>query len=89
MKVVLGFASILEMLQKGIPVSIGTYGAPSNNRIDMMRDMYLTSIIYKGRTLNAEALYDEQILEMTTLNGAKCALMENELGVNNICNKQN
>ncbi len=37
MKVVLGFASIPEMLEKGISVSIGTDGAPSNNRMDLMR----------------------------------------------------
>ena len=80
MKVVLGFASIPEMLDKGIPVSIGTDGAPSNNRMDMMRDMYLTSLIHKGRTLNPEVVYAEQILEMATLNGAKCALMENVIG---------
>lgn len=80
MKVVLGFASIPEMLHKGIPVSIGTDGAPSNNRMDMMRDMYLTSLIHKGRTLNPEVLYAEQILEMATLNGAKCALMEDQIG---------
>ncbi|MCR8743989.1 hypothetical protein [Romboutsia lituseburensis] len=51
MKVVLGFTSIPEMLDKVIPVSIGTDSAPSNNRMDMMRDMYLTSLIHKGRTL--------------------------------------
>ncbi|MEG0855320.1 MAG: amidohydrolase [Terrisporobacter sp.] len=80
MKVVLGFASIPEMLHKGIPVSIGTDGAPSNNRMDMMRDMYLTSLIHKGRTLNPEVVYAEQILEMATLNGAKCALMDDVIG---------
>ena len=80
MKVVLGFASIPEMLYKGIPVSIGTDGAPSNNRMDMMRDMYLTSLIHKGRTLNPEVVHAEQILEMATLNGAKCALMEDVIG---------
>ncbi|MEG0514748.1 MAG: amidohydrolase, partial [Cetobacterium sp.] len=48
MKVVLGFARIPEMLEKGLNVSIGTDGAPSNNRMDMMREMYLTSLIHKG-----------------------------------------
>lgn len=80
MKVVLGFASVPEMLHKGIPVSIGTDGAPSNNRMDMMRDMYLTALIHKGRTLNPEVLYAEQVLEMATLNGAKCALLEDYIG---------
>jgi 5-methylthioadenosine/S-adenosylhomocysteine deaminase len=39
MKVVLGFARVPEMLDKGLNVSIGTDGAPSNNRMDMMREM--------------------------------------------------
>lgn len=80
MKVVLGFAKIPEMLEKGITVSIGTDGAPSNNRMDMMRDMYLTSLIHKGRTLNPKTMSAEQVLEMATINGAKCALMEKEIG---------
>ncbi|MGX4600597.1 amidohydrolase [Faecalimicrobium sp. JNUCC 81] len=80
MKVVLGFASIPEMLDKGITVSIGTDGAPSNNRMDMMRDMYLTSLIHKGRTLNPTVVNAEKILEMATINGAKCALLDKEIG---------
>ena len=80
MKVVLGFASIPEMLHKKIPVSIGTDGAPSNNRMDMMREMYLTSLIHKGRTLDPTIVPAEQILEMATLNGAKCALLDHEIG---------
>uniref|UniRef100_UPI002632CA5D amidohydrolase n=1 Tax=uncultured Clostridium sp. TaxID=59620 RepID=UPI002632CA5D len=80
MKVVLGFAGIPEMIEKGIPVSIGTDGAPSNNRMDMMRDMYLTSLIHKGRTLDPQVLPAYKILEMATMNGAKCALMEDKIG---------
>lgn len=80
MKVVLGFARIPEMLEKGLSVSIGTDGAPSNNRMDMMRDIYLTSLIHKGRTLNPKVVPAEQVLEMATINGAKCALLENEVG---------
>ena len=80
MKVVLGFAKIPEMLEKGIAVSIGTDGAPSNNRMDMMRDKYLTSLIHKGRTLNPKTVSAEQVLEMATINGARCALMEKEIG---------
>lgn len=80
MKVVLGFARIPEMLEKGLSVSIGTDGAPSNNRMDMMREMYLTSLIHKGRTLNPKVLPAEQVLEMATINGAKCALLEREIG---------
>lgn len=80
MKVVLGFARIPEMLQKGIPVSIGTDGAPSNNRMDMMDEMYLTSLIHKGRTLDPKVVPAEQVIEMATMNGAKSLLWDDEIG---------
>ena len=38
MKVVLGFASIPEMLDKGIPVSIGTDGTPLTIEWNMMNN---------------------------------------------------
>lgn len=80
MKVVLGFSPVPEMLSKGISVSIGTDGAPSNNCMDIFRDMYLASVIHKGRTLDPKVLDAETVLEMITVNGAKCALMEKEIG---------
>lgn len=42
--------------------------------------MYLTSLIHKGRTLNPTVVPAEEVLEMATINGAKCALLEKEIG---------
>ncbi len=61
------------MLEKGINVSIGTDGAPSNNRMDMFDEMHLTSLIHKGRRLNPKVVPADEVLEMATMNGAKCA----------------
>jgi 5-methylthioadenosine/S-adenosylhomocysteine deaminase len=80
MKVCLGFSPVPEMISKGIPVSIGTDGAPSNNSMDIFKDMYLASVIHKGRTLDPNVVCAETILEMLTINGSKCALMEKEIG---------
>ena len=81
MKVVLGFARIPEMIEKGITVGIGTDGAPSNNRMDMMRDMYLTSLLHKGRTLDPKTVSAETVLEMAAIEvERKCALVEKEIG---------
>jgi len=77
---VLGFARIPEMLAKGICVSIGTDGAPSNNRMDLIDEMYLTSLIHKGRTLDPSAVPAEKVLEMVTRDAAKCLLWDDELG---------
>lgn len=80
MKVTLGFSPVPELLSKGIPVSLGTDGAPSNNRMDVLRDAFLSSIIHKGRSLDPKTIDSEAVLEMLTINGAKCALMEKEIG---------
>lgn len=80
MKVVLGFAKIPEMIEKGICVAIGTDGAPSNNRMDMFNEMHLTSLIHKGRTLNPKVVPAYQVLEMATINGAKALLYDQEIG---------
>ncbi|AUJ25536.1 amidohydrolase [Virgibacillus dokdonensis] len=77
---VLGFARIPEMLEKGIDVSIGTDGAPANNRMDMMDEMYVTSLIHKGRTLDTTTVPAEQVLEMATVKAAKCLLRDREIG---------
>ena len=77
---VLGFARIKEMLDRGVTVSIGTDGAPSNNRMDMMDEMHLTALIHKGRHLNSKVLPAEKILEMATIDGARCLLWDDEIG---------
>jgi 5-methylthioadenosine/S-adenosylhomocysteine deaminase len=77
---VLGFARVPEMLKKGITVSIGTDGAPTNNRMDMFDEMYVTALIHKGRTLNPKTTPAETVLEMATLHGAKSILREKEIG---------
>ncbi len=77
---VLGFARVPDMLDRGIPVSIGTDGAPCNNRMDMMSEMYLTSLIHKGRTLNPQVVPAEKVLEMATIYGARCLLWEDQIG---------
>lgn len=77
---VLGFARIKEMLDRGVTVSIGTDGAPSNNRMDMMDEMHLTALIHKGRHLNSKVLPAEKILEMATIDGARCLLWDDKIG---------
>ncbi|XP_038704137.1 5-methylthioadenosine/S-adenosylhomocysteine deaminase-like [Tripterygium wilfordii] len=82
----LGFAPIREMLDAGICVSLGTDGAPSNNRMSIVDEMYLASLINKGRevyvkgTTDPTALPAETVLQMATANGAKSVLWDDEIG---------
>src|SRR5262249_21182762 len=43
-----GFAPVVEMLGRGIPVSLGADGAPCNNRLDMFTEMRSAALIQKA-----------------------------------------
>ncbi len=77
---VLGFAKIPEMIEKGIVVSIGTDGAPSSNRMNLVDEMWLTSLIHKGRRLDPAIMPAQQILKMVTIDGARAVLWDDEVG---------
>ena len=77
---VLGFAKSPQMLNKGVCVSIGTDGASSSNRMDMVDEMWLTSLIHKGWRLDSTVVPSEDILCMATKNGARCLLDEDVYG---------
>ncbi|KAJ7298477.1 hypothetical protein O6H91_Y576600 [Diphasiastrum complanatum] len=82
----LGFAPIKEMLEEGLCVSIGTDGAPSNNRMSLVDEMYLASLINKGKVVYQKGNTDptllpaETVLRMATVEGSKAVLLENEIG---------
>ncbi|GAB2241963.1 hypothetical protein Droror1_Dr00018738 [Drosera rotundifolia] len=82
----LGFAPVNKMLRAGVCVSLGTDGAPSNNRMSIVDEMYLASLINKVSevvtrgTTDPTALPAEVVLELATINGAKTVLWDNEIG---------
>lgn len=77
---VLGFAKIPRMLEKGICVTLGTDGAPSSNRMDLIDEMWLTSLIHKGWRLDPTIMKAQEIIRMVTTNGAKALLEEDKIG---------
>ncbi len=77
---VLGFAKVPRMLREGICVTIGTDGAPSNNRMDIVDEMWLTSLIHKGWRLEPDVVKAEEVLNMVTIKGAEALMEEKNLG---------
>jgi 5-methylthioadenosine/S-adenosylhomocysteine deaminase len=74
-----GFAPILEMLERGVSVSLGADGAPCNNRLDMFTEMRTAALIQKALH-GAEALPALAILRMATIDGARALGLDEEIG---------
>lgn len=70
MKLGSGFAPIPKMLDRGVAVALGTDGVASNNNHDMMQELYLMSLIYKGHTLDPSVVTPQQVLTAATRTGA-------------------
>jgi 5-methylthioadenosine/S-adenosylhomocysteine deaminase len=66
-----GFAPVVNMLQKGINVSLGTDGAASNNVLDIMGEMRTAALIGKAVAEDAEAISAARALRMATIDGAR------------------
>lgn len=77
---VLGFAPVPELLRKGVAVSLGTDGAPANNRMDLLDEMWLATLIHKGRWLDPTAMPARTVLEMATVQAARCLRWDGEIG---------
>lgn len=71
LKLASGFAHVRDMLRAGIPVSLGTDGACSNNSLDMFETMKLAAILAKGYSGDAMAVPAMQALKMATAEGAR------------------
>lgn len=70
MKLGSGFAPIPEMLSQGIHVCLGTDGVASNNNHDIMQDLYLLALVYKGASLDPTVVSPAEALRCATREGA-------------------
>jgi 5-methylthioadenosine/S-adenosylhomocysteine deaminase len=66
-----GTAPVREMLDRGIPVALGTDGPASQNSQDMLEMLKITSLLAKISTGKATALGPMETLRMATVSGAR------------------
>jgi 5-methylthioadenosine/S-adenosylhomocysteine deaminase len=71
MKLASGFAPIPQMLAAGVNVTLGTDGVASNNNHNLLKELYLFALIYKGSTGDPTAITPAEALAAATINGAR------------------
>ena len=80
MKLASGIAPIVDMLDGGIRVGIGTDGAASNNDVDMFGEMNSVAKIHKVSKMDPTVMSAEQTLHAATLGGAEALGAESDIG---------
>lgn len=70
MKLASGVAPIGAMLQAGLGVGLGTDGPASNNAQNMVREMYMASMLQKVHRLDSTACPAQVALDLATRGGA-------------------
>ncbi|PWT88464.1 MAG: N-ethylammeline chlorohydrolase [Blastocatellia bacterium] len=74
-----GIAEVVDLLNRGISVSLGADGAACNNRLDMFTEMRTATLLQKA--LNGpEVLSAERVLRMATVDGARAMALDSEIG---------
>ncbi len=75
-----GVAAVPEMLDKGIPVGLGSDGPMSGNTQDIISLMGYVSKVHKLKALNPLAMPPKTVVEMATIGGARALHREDEIG---------
>ena len=80
LKLASGFAPAAAMMARGVNLGIGTDGAGSNNRLDLLEEMRLAALLAKAVANDAQALPAHQALAAATLHGARALGLDAAVG---------
>ncbi len=80
MKLGSGIAPVTELLRLGINVALGTDSAASNNRLDLLGEMRLASLLAKVASADPSSVPAAAALRMATLNGAAALGLDARIG---------
>ena len=80
LKLASGFAPVAQLIAAGVNVALGTDGAASNNRLDLMQEMRQAALLAKAVARDAEAMPAHRALRCATLGGAIALGLEQRIG---------
>jgi 5-methylthioadenosine/S-adenosylhomocysteine deaminase len=75
-----GIPPLVELLEAGIHVALGTDNVTNNNSYDMFKEMTLTGKVIALLKGDPAAIPTRSILEMATMGGARALGKEKEIG---------
>ena len=80
MKLASGIAPVTAMVAAGLRVGLGSDGAASNNRLDLLQEMRHAGLLAKVASGDATVLSAHRLLRMATLDGAAALGLDDSIG---------
>jgi 5-methylthioadenosine/S-adenosylhomocysteine deaminase len=80
MKTAAGVAPVVELLDSGVPVGLGTDGPASNNNLDLFEEMDTAAKLHKLVHEDPTVLPAETVVYMATLGGARVLGLDDRIG---------
>lgn len=75
-----GIAPLLELLEAGVAVGLGSDSVASNNRMDLLEEARLAVLLQRVRSGRPDALPAHRALSLATLDAARAIGLEHEIG---------
>jgi 5-methylthioadenosine/S-adenosylhomocysteine deaminase len=75
-----GIAPLVELLQAGVRVGLGSDSVASNNRMDLLDEARLAVFMQRARAGRPNVVTATQVLELATLGGARALGLDREIG---------
>lgn len=75
-----GIAPLVEMLDAGITVGLGSDSVAANNRMDLLEEARMAVLMQRVRLGSPDCLSAARALEIATLGGARALGLEREIG---------
>ncbi len=73
-------APVPNLLVKKVTVGLGTDGCGSNNNLDMLEEMRIAALVHKMIKKESTILTIPQMIQMTTIHGAKALGLSKDIG---------
>lgn len=75
-----GIAPILQMREAGVRVGLGTDSVGSNNRLDLLEEARIASLLHRGVMASHDVLAPAELLRLVTIDGARALAMDDRIG---------
>jgi len=75
-----GVAPVVELLDAGAVVGLGTDSVASNNSLSMFREMHTAGLVHKNQRWDATVLPAQRLLDFATIDGARLLGRAHEIG---------